>query len=316
MHYVSRIPFYFLISFSVLFIGVAHSEIRIHSHTFSPAEITVGDFVNLHLHIEADENLQIDFALLDTSQLQHIEAGTPQAKRVKAYKIGLQPSAKGNVFYEVIYPFQVFAPGKHVLPPIGIKYIATNGNEAFIQTPTYSFKVQATMPENAQRIRDIKPPMAPRRRLGIYILALVLIITMTCATIFLYLRKRTKMAPLPIEVPRRPLPHEIAHEQLKEIEEKNLVSEGKLKAYHTELSQVVREYIDARYKIPALELTTDDLLECLNNADMSEADFHVIQNFLTNCNLVKFAKYKPSQPEAHERMAEAHRFIEATKGRE
>jgi hypothetical protein len=90
----------------------------------------------------------------------------------------------------------------------------------------------------------------------------------------------------------------------------NLVAQGEMKIYHTEISHVIRQYIAARYHIPALEMTTQELLDCLQPENIP---IELVSHFLTNCDLVKFARYSPMKPEAHERMEEARRIVDETK---
>ncbi|MCZ6677683.1 MAG: hypothetical protein O7E52_10570 [Candidatus Poribacteria bacterium] len=282
----------------------AQEAIRIRSHEFVPAHITVGDAVQLRLRIEADAHLHIYLDPIDLSDLQHVEMDAPQVKRIKLEKPGTD-----KVLYEVIYSLQAFAPGTHTLPPITIKYTGTDANDASIQTPAYSFEVTSVKLADATEMKGIKSPVSPPQRLLPYILAALLMTTVIGVLILLYLRKRAKTADLAPEVSRQRAPHEIAHEQLNRIEGMNLVAQGKMKVYHTEISQVIREYITARYNIPALELTTEDLLARLSH----EAHLDLLRNFFANCDLVKFARYHPTKPEAHARMDDGRQIVDGTR---
>jgi hypothetical protein len=296
-----NVVFYLLLAYLMLLSGLAHSSIRIHSHTFEPAPITVGDVIHLRLLIEADADRRIELDSLDVSQLEHVEADAPELNRLKS-------QTEGKAFYEAIYPLRAFAPGRHVLPAITVRYVGGGS----IRTPAYFFEVQPVKPPHTKELQDIKPPLAPPQSLGIYILGGLLFVVLLVASIFLYFRKRNRTPPpAPIQVPLERLPHEIAGEQLRRIETQNLVAQGQMKTYHTEISQVIRQYLAARFQLPALEMTTDELLDRLATENIHEANFDLLRNFLLNCNLVKFAKYTPSQSEAVERMTEARRIIEA-----
>ena len=312
-YHASRSTRPILIYFLFLLSGFAYGRIRIHSYTFDPPELTVGDVFHLRLLIEADAKLQLELASMDAGQLQYIEAKMPQAKQVSARKLSRKGVAtEGKVFYELSYPLQVFAPGTHTLPSLTIGYTHTNGEKAAIQTPAYTFEVSFVNPSNAQKLKNIKPPHPVPIHPGVYLLAMLLVIIIVAST-FLYLRRRAGVTPPLAETPLQRPPHEVASEQLMRIEEKNLVAQGKLKTYHIQLSQVIRQYLNDRYHIPALELTTDGLLECLKRTDILATDFRLIQDFLTACNLVKYAKHTPSESEARERMAEAQGIIDVPK---
>ena len=283
----------------------AQEAIRILSHQFDPDDITIGDPVQLRLRIEADKNLHIYLDSIDLSEHEHLEVDKPQVKRIES-----ESPPTDKAYYEVTYPLRAFAIGKHTLPPITIKYTDTDGNSGGIQTPAYPFEVRSVKSSGDTEMKGIKGPWSVPPNWFLYILAVFLVIVMVGATIFLYLRKRAKPTDLPPEVLPQRQPHEIAYEQLNRIEGMNWIAQGEMKIYHTEISHVIRQYIAARYRIPALELTTEELLDRLQPEDVPK---ELVQQFFTNCDLVKFARYNPTKPEAHERMEEARRIVDETK---
>lgn len=311
---VYPIPFFTIFTLFLLS-GFAYGDIRIHSHTFDPTELTVGDVFRLRLLIEADADLQLELEPMNAGQLQYIEVKAPQIKQINARKLVLKHLAgKGRFFYELSYPLQVFAPGEHTLPPVAIGYRHPNGDQATIQTPAYTFAVKSVNRSKTQTLKQIKPPRPAPIPLAVYLLVPLLVIILLASSALLYLRRRAKAAPPSIEIPPQRLPHEVASERLLQIEEQNLVERGQFKLYHIQLSLVIRQYLNDRYHIPAVELTTDDLLEALRREEIQETHLRLIQEFLTACNLVKYAKHVPSEPEAHTRLAEAQRVIDVTKG--
>ena len=165
-------------------------------------------------------------------------------------------------------------------------------------------------PLNTQRLRDIKPPLDVPPNLLPYILLSGLILAAFVGIVWFYLRKRrqTEVSPPTEEVVTRP-PHEIALEQLKILNDATYDME----TYHTRISYVIREYIAARFKIPALELTTTALLKQMTHEQIDDLYVERIQQFLINCDSVKFTKYQPERSEADARMADAQWFVEETK---
>ena len=302
-------PLWFIVA-SVLLLsplgGVSAQEaIRILSHDFHPDDITIGDPVQLRLRIEADENLHIYLDSIDHSKHEHLEVDKPQVKGIKS-----EDTLIGKAHYEVIYPLRAFAIGKHTLPPITIKYTGTDGDSGSIQTPAYLFEVRSVKPPSDTEMKGIKGPWSVSSNRFLYILVLLIAIFAIGAIIFLYLRKQAKPTDLPPEVLPQRQPHEIAYEQLNRIEGMNWVAHDEMKVYHTEISHVIRQYIAARYHIPALELTTQELLDRFQSEDIPR---ELVRQFFTNCDWVKFARYSPTKPEAHERLAEARRIVDETK---
>ena len=163
---------------------------------------------------------------------------------------------------------------------------------------------------NAQSLRDIKPPLDVPPNYLPYILLSVFIFAIFVGIVWLYLRKRhqTEVSPPTEELITRP-PHEIALEELKSLDGASCDME----TYHTRISFVIREYIAERYQIPALELTTTGLLHQMTREQIGDLYVEHIQQFLTNCDKVKFTKYQPERSEADARMVEARWFVEETK---
>jgi hypothetical protein len=56
-------------------------------------------------------------------------------------------------------------------------------------------------------------------------------------------------------------PFDIALNQLKALDEKNLIGQQKIKEYYTELTDIVRNYIEQDVKISAMEITSDELIQ-------------------------------------------------------
>lgn len=162
---------------------------------------------------------------------------------------------------------------------------------------------------NMQSLRDIKPPLDVPPNFLPYILLSGVTLAAIVGAIWIYIRKRRVKVPPPTEeVVTRP-PHEIALEQLKTLDG----AACGMETYHTRISFVIREYIAARYQIPALELTTTGLLQQMTREQIGELYVERIQQFLTNCDRVKFTKYQPEPAEADARMVDARWFVEETK---
>jgi hypothetical protein len=90
-----------------------------------------------------------------------------------------------------------------------------------------------------------------------------------------------------------------ALQRLLELDEKDLLKQNKVKAYYTELTDIVRTYIEKDIKIPALESTTNELIETITDFNdssklgISSDTINHLKNVLQSADLVKFAKSKP-----------------------
>ena len=167
---------------------------------------------------------------------------------------------------------------------------------------------------NGQGLRDIKPPLEVSESLLPHIIGAVVILGLIAASVWLYLQKRYQtLAVSEDEMIDVPLPHEVAYERLEAIETSDLLARGDMEMYHTQVAHALREYISARYRIPALELTTTALLQAMLRAEIGDEYIDRVQQVLANCDMVKFATYQPRVSEASARIDDARRIVDATK---
>lgn len=112
-------------------------------------------------------------------------------------------------------------------------------------------------------------------------------------------------------VPALP-PFEEAIQKLHELDEKLLWQNNQIKEYYSELTEIVRGFIERELKVPALESTTDELIDILTDFNDSKAisttkeTIKKLRDLLREADLVKFAKSKPisEQIEANRKEAE------------
>ncbi|MCB0795794.1 MAG: hypothetical protein KDB88_13760 [Flavobacteriales bacterium] len=96
---------------------------------------------------------------------------------------------------------------------------------------------------------------------------------------------------------------------LRSLEEKQLWQKGEVKSYHSELTEILRNYVEERFDVPALERTTDELLAALRPSSMGREHQEKLANLLRLADLVKFAKYLPVASENEGMMEQALRFV-------
>lgn len=115
--------------------------------------------------------------------------------------------------------------------------------------------------------------------------------------------------PPPVVLP----PHEIAIGELKKLKDKNLWQSGQEKEYHSELTRIVRQYLEDRYSIQALEMTTSQMKRSLPSFDLDKSVIDKIIDILQISDKVKFAKGKTGPEINATFMDEAFNIVEKTK---
>jgi hypothetical protein len=124
-------------------------------------------------------------------------------------------------------------------------------------------------------------------------------------------RKETEEVPTYRTLP----PYEEAILRLTELDEKLLWQNNKIKEYYSELTEIVRGYIERELKVPALENTTDEVLEMIKDfksadtIETSKETVNRLKELLREADLVKFAKSRPLAIEIEEDRKDAEYII-------
>ena len=110
-------------------------------------------------------------------------------------------------------------------------------------------------------------------------------------------------------------PFEEAIEKLQELDTKLLWQNNEIKKYYSELTEIVRAYIEKELKIPALEITTHELVAILSDfnkaktIDASKETIKKLNALLQEADLVKFAKSTPLSHEIEEDRRDAEEVL-------
>ena len=166
----------------------------------------------------------------------------------------------------------------------------------------------------ADELRDVKVPVDyPESFLWFIMIGIFVFIGLGFFLRWYWGRKKEKVeAP---EIQRSPW--EIAFEMLNGLMAKKYLEDGKFPLFYAELSDIIRLYIENRFAIRAPEMTTEEFLNSIQNAQvLTDQHRSALKNFLQAADMVKFAKYTPGVDEAREGYELAKVFIEETKRQE
>jgi hypothetical protein len=84
--------------------------------------------------------------------------------------------------------------------------------------------------------------------------------------------------------------------------------------YYVELSFIIRRYIEDRFDVRAPEMTTEEFLSKVKDMNvLSDEQKALLKNFLSYCDLIKFAKYGSTYEEMEASFESAKKFIGQTK---
>ena len=107
--------------------------------------------------------------------------------------------------------------------------------------------------------------------------------------------------------------HVIALEMLDAIKNEKRWERGEAKIYYTELTEVLRIYIEKRYKLNAMESTSEEILALLKNIGINREIISSLKTLLNLSDLVKFAKWEPMLDDYLKSSSIAYSFVNETK---
>jgi hypothetical protein len=265
----------------------------------------VGDYINYVIRIEDSLGAEILHPALADS-LKEIEIISEEAplivekdgKKVSTFKYILSKYDSADV----------------IIPQIPITYSLPNDTTRYLAlSNSVSFTVHTMQISAEEDIKDVKDPLTiplDWRLVALIILGGLIILGLL---IYYYKKYKKKKAGQPV-VKRTPkiLPHVIALQELELLEAKQLWQKGLIKEYHSEITEIIRKYFEKRFDLHALEMTTGEVIDQLRNREGGDKILDTTYNFLSNADLVKFAKYQPMDSVNEQMMRQGKEIVEST----
>ncbi|HEY9116010.1 MAG TPA: hypothetical protein VIN10_15040 [Bacteroidales bacterium] len=268
----------------------------------------IGDHVEMQLGINVPDDFTVIWPQLLDSVAPHIEIVS---------KTGIDTTrTNNNLTLRQNISITSFDSGYFEIPSIEFIFHHKNDTVSY-KTSTRLMYLMVNVPavDTAQAFKAIKGPVSepytwreilPWVALGLAIIGLVIFLVW-------YIKRRRKN--LPVFVKPKPTlpPHILAINQLEELRLAKVWQNGKVKEYHTQLTDIVREYLENRFHFEALEMTTDEILEEIANQKVNKEAASKLTGILQLADLVKFAKGQPTPLENDLCLTHGVDFVNETK---
>jgi hypothetical protein len=209
-----------------------------------------------------------------------------------------------------------FTPGLQVLPAQPVVYSYHDITDTALSM-SLMLAVYDPMVDTTQQIKPIKPPInTPVTLREVFPWVMMgmggwMIGTLVAALIWIYMQRRRDPEIFSLK-PLEPA-HVIAFRELDRLKEQKLWESGQVKLFYTRLTEISRRYIERQYGIPAMERTTEEILEAFRR---SNTDDHLLDEMLKEllelADLVKFAKEDPLPVENQTNLNNAYLFVQKT----
>jgi len=265
----------------------------------------VGDFINYEIEVVTRKNVEvISPSLPDTlNQLELISREEPVTTE--------DEKLRTTIFKFILAGYDSV---QAVIPSVAVEYRAAD-DTSFKKIISDSVVVNVhTVPvSTAEEIKDVKSPLTIPYDWRLLLLWLTIAIIVLILGNYLYKKYKRSKADQPIEKKViTVLPHVIAMNELEKLEKEQLWQKGFIKDYHSRITEIIRNYFEERFDLPAMELTTTETIQHLKSIKETENILNITNDFLSNADLVKFAKFQPLESVNEEMMKQAKEIVQST----
>lgn len=275
------------------------------------SSIRIGERVQLRLHATLPKTASIYWPIISDTLTSNIEVAAKSKIDTNA------TSRKDFINYSQNILITSFDTGFHYIPPFTIhySYAGDTSRHELLSEGVY-LKVRTVEVDTTQAIRDIRGPMqAPLTfaELAPY-LGGIAILGIIIAMIWYYFWRKKMNKPLfPVLTRPQGPPWQIALQSLEALGAKKLWQNGKIKEYYSELTDILRQYLQNQHGIDAMEMITTEILAAYDMAGLQTEARSKLSLMLELADFVKFAKATPLKEENESSMNYARQFIEDTK---
>ncbi|MCC8173393.1 MAG: hypothetical protein LIO65_03110 [Odoribacter sp.] len=267
----------------------------------------IGDQQKMTFLLRSDMPLNVQFPVFTDTIITGVEIiSGPQRDSVK--------TKDGKWLLEESYVISAFDTGVYYIPSMPIVIQGENFNNV-LRTEPIGFIVNSFEIDEEQGNYDIVMPYGAPLSLAEllpYILYTLLGLAIIGVGIFLWKRTRNKSV---LEGEQRVYipPYRKAIEELDKLVNEKVWQSGRVKEFYTRLTDIVREYLDGEFKIPAMEMTSAEIMKSIEKSKyISKEDKGNLDDMLQTADFVKFAKFEPLLDENTKYQKVAYNFLTHT----
>lgn len=276
-----------------------------------PVKAAIGDPIAARLTVEAGPDEVVDVSPLP------VVWGPAQV--LAGFWQPAAPPSSSRVWIGTIAVYEL---GKVTIPEITVA-VTKAGAPGTVATEPRSLEIVGTLPPaqsgaKPPDLADLKAPASippdygPLKRA---LFAVAGLLAVAFAAWWLWRRYAAKLAAVaqPVDPFRRLPPHVWVYEELEKLLARRLAEEGKIGLFYDELTRIVKQYLEGRYRVDLLERTTSEVPTALQQAGAPADASMLARALLESGDRVKFAKVGAGPAECRAAVEEAYRLVDGTK---
>lgn len=275
----------------------------------SSDSMMIGDQLFYTLRVDAAENLSFRMPVLTDTLSRDIEV-------LKPYGADTSNNGEGRLIIEHSYVITGFEQGLQIIPSQEVIYTLNSIKDTARSMPLM-IQVYAPAVDTSQQIKPIKSPLNTpvSMKEALPWVALGVAILLVAVLIYLLIRRyrQRQRDPEMFSLKAQEPAHLEAFRDLDRLKEKKMWESGQVKLFYTRLTQISRHYIERQYGIPAMELTTEEILDSFRRSNTEDPVLdEMLMELLELADLVKFAKQDPLPAENLTNLNAAYLFVQKT----
>jgi hypothetical protein len=292
---------------TVLFVLPGWSQVQVEQKIDS-IQILIGQQTNLHLTVALKKGQKADMPVFKRSQMI-----TPGVEVLSWNDGDTTALDNGMVQVERTYTLTSFHQKLYPIPPLNVKVDGKNyhGNQLALKVLTVP--VDTLHPDKFYPPKDVQNNIFDWKEWSPVFWCSMLMLMLCAFFFYCYVRlKENKPIIVHFRIVKRVPAHEKALNKIQKIKHEHVDNMEGEKAYYTQLTDALREYIQNRFGFRAKEMTSSDIIDRLREAGDQEMIAELTELFQT-ADLVKFAKYETFINENDKNLVNAIKFIDETK---
>lgn len=280
-------------------------------------DVLMGVVTALKLEVVEDSGSHGEFPLLrEIPKGGYLPICQDSVELRSEIKLDTVQLGSGRIQINYTVPVQAFNPGKFRLPEF--MYVTSQGDTVKSEKVSLNvLPVEVGEDENIYDYADVAPAedekLTDKIPDSIYDNWIWILVVLILLAILIWLFVEFKRTGYFIKPKRQKTPYEIAVEQLRKLKKRKLWQAGKSKDYYTELTDILRRYLQQRFGINAMEMTSAEILEALDKHPETTGKGASLRDLLNTSDFVKFAKVQPEDETNEDSFKATAKFVETTK---
>ena len=288
----------------------AYGQGRVVDARFVPDSVLIGDHFDLIVEVDVEEGSRVAFPTIGA------DFAEGRIELLKDGKLDTLAVKNGRYHLRKSYRLTSFEPAEYHFDSLAMLCGSLRGLDTLIAPNELVLEVAMMPVDTAQKtIYDIKQPLPMPVKVAEFAgyAGLGLVIAAIIAGVALLIVRALRKKDNPDGAKPKEPAHIVAIRSLEALANQKLWQNGKIKEYYSRLTEILREYLEGRFGVSAMEMTSDEIAAAMKSLSLTKKQLTALGELLMESDLVKFAKHTPAAEYHEEAYTAVYYFVEESK---